>query len=452
VGDIRATRRKLSDYKFDPRNPNAGSERGEHMIASSVSEFGAARSGVADKDGVIRAGNHTAEQLAAAGIEDVIEVETTGKEWVVVKRADMDEKTGRKYSVVDNRAPQFNEWDADVLMELTGESDLSDYFFEDELNELLAEIEADDPPGDPVAAFSRAEEWREKWQVEKGQLWLLGRHRILCGDSYSEEDRVRLLDGMTPDMLHTDPPYGINIVKPQGGSSTAAIGGAKPFGSTGETERRGKVAIAERNSGRTGAPGNRAIWDRPNGKVGGKKGDLVRKANVGRVNMIQSNLYPVIEGDDRPFDPTPFISLAPIVIMWGANYFAHCLPPSSGWIVWDKREDITRNDFADCEIAWSNLDKPARIFYHLWNGLHKGSQHGERRLHPTEKPVALFEEIGKMYADKGLWLDLFAGSGAQLVAAERSGATCYALECEPLWVATIIQRMADMGITPEAVR
>ena len=83
------------------------------------------------------------------------------------------------------------------------------------------------------------------------------------------------------------------------------------------------------------------------------------------------------------------------------------------------------------------------------SGLHKGSQWGEARMHPTEKPVALFEEIGKMYASGGLWVDLFAGSGAQLVAAERSGATCYAMEIEVLYVATILQRLSNMGVAPE---
>jgi hypothetical protein len=296
--------------------------------------------------------------------------------------------------------------------------------------------DADEPPGDPGAAISRAEEWQAKWGVERGQVWVIGRHRLMCGDSYSADDIARLLDGRKPDMLHTDPPYGIDIVKPKSGSSAADSGGAKPFGATGETGRKGKAAIAERNSG----------------KVGGEKGDLISKNNVGRgdpPNIVQSNLYPVIEGDDRPFDPSSFIAFAPIVVLWGANYYADKLPISSCWICWDKRENITRNNFADGEIAWTNQDKPMRIFHHLWNGLHKGSQHGEKRLHPTEKPVALFEEIGRMFCDKGLWVDLFAGSGAQLVAAERTGATCYAMEYEPLYVATIIERLSQMGLAPK---
>lgn len=315
----------------------------------------------------------------------------------------------------------------------------------DDLGDLIADVHGNydepeaEPPGDPGAAIDRAEELQKQYGVERGQVWLLGRHRVMCGSSYDSEHITRLLDGKKPDMLHTDPPYGINIVKPRNGLGSADSGGAKVFGSTGETHRKGVSAVAERNSG----------------KVGGGRGDeasLHARPNVGRgdpANIIQSNLYPVIEGDDTPFEPAQFLDFALVVIMWGANYYADKLPPQACWIVWDKRENITRNNFADCELAWTNQGSPARIFYHLWNGLHKGSQNGERRTHPTEKPVALFEEIGKLYADKGLWVDLFAGTGAQIVAAERSGATCYAMEYEPMYVATILDRLAKMGVTPQ---
>jgi len=307
-----------------------------------------------------------------------------------------------------------------------------------DLDGLLAEIadqyavalEEAQPAGDPGAQLDRATELREQWGVERGMIWQIGRHRLMCGDSYSEQDRARLLNGEKAAMLHTDPPYGINIVKPKNGSDRSAdSGGAKPFGASASATRKGSSAAAFRSSG----------------KVGGGRGDEAshHARNVGRgnpANIIQSNLYPVIEGDDRPFDPEAFLNVAPITILWGANYFADKLPISACWICWDKREGITRNNFADCELAWCNLNKPARVFHHLWNGLHKGSQHGERRTHPTEKPVALFAEIGKFFCPEGVWMDLFAGSGAQLVAAEQVGEAVkgYGMEIEPLYVATTL--------------
>ena len=281
------------------------------------------------------------------------------------------------------------------------------------------------PAEDPGAQIDRAAELQEKWQVARGDVWLIesktgqGVHRLMCGDSYSDEDYTRLIHGAMPDLLHTDPPYGVNIIRPKGLRSTDLPGGSKPFGATSGTSRRSSTGFDSQS----------------------------RLGRVETAKIIQSNIYPVIEGDDRPFEPAFLLDKAPVIVLWGANYYADKLPSRACWIVWDKREDITRNNFADCELAWTNQNSPARIFYHLWNGLHKGSQHKERRTHPTEKPVALFAEIGKLHADKGLWVDLFSGSGAQIVAAEQTGATCYANEIEPLYVATTLQRCADMGLS-----
>lgn len=136
--EIKATRRKLSDYILDPQNPNKGTPLGSSLLETSVEDFGPARSGVVDSDGVIRAGNHTAEQLMAAGIEDVIEIETTGKEWVVVKRADFDPKTGQRYAVVDNRTNEVGlSWNGAQIRSLMEQGvDLHPFFQDHELSLL----------------------------------------------------------------------------------------------------------------------------------------------------------------------------------------------------------------------------------------------------------------------------------------------------------------------------
>jgi hypothetical protein len=316
----------------------------------------------------------------------------------------------------------------------------------------LAEANGVIPPDapaaeDPGAQPDRAAELQAKWGTAPGQLWLVPsaatpgkEHRLLCGDSTDTPSVQLLLNGQKPDMLHTDPPYGISIVTPKEGLAAAdPSGGSKPFGSTGNAASPGGVAFGTTQKGprtesRSGEAAPRLGTD-----LDGPKS---------KNQIIHSNVYPVIEGDDKPFDPTPLLGFATVVILWGANYYADRLPVSSCWICWDKREDITRNSFADGELAWCSRPSPVRIFHHLWNGLHKGSQHGERRSHPTEKPVALFAEIGRMYAEKGLWVDLYAGTGAQLVAAEQTGAVCFACEIEPLYVAVALERLAGMGLAP----
>ncbi len=232
---------------------------------------------------------------------------------------------------------------------------------------------------------------------KRGQIWRLGEHRLMCGDSTNAEDVESLMDGATPELMVTDPPYGIGIVHVDG----ATVGGSKPFGST----QRGPKS---------------------------------------KNQIIQANRYPVIEGDDKPFDPSHLLNVAAHTVIWGANYFAEKLPASSGWFCWDKRENITRNSFADCELAWTSSGRPARIFHHLWNGLHKGSQHNQRREHPTEKPVALFEWCIEQFTSEGdAVTDYYAGICPTIIAAEKLSRRCYAMEIEPRYVDVAIRRWED---------
>ena len=112
-------------------------------------------------------------------------------------------------------------------------------------------------------------------------------------------------------------------------------------------------------------------------------------------------------------------------IVWGGNYFADMLPPSKGFICWDKRvNDSMTNDFADCEYAWlSNGMGVARMFRYCWNGMIQGDmKNKEDRFHPTQKPVALYAWIYKLYAEKGMKiLDTHLGSGSSRIAAWDAG-------------------------------
>lgn len=112
-------------------------------------------------------------------------------------------------------------------------------------------------------------------------------------------------------------------------------------------------------------------------------------------------------------------------IVWGGNYFSDILPPSKGFICWDKRvNDAMTNDFADCEYAWlSSGMGVARIFRFCWNGMIQGNMRDkEERFHPTQKPVALYRWIYKNYAKQGdKILDTHLGSGSSRIAAWDAG-------------------------------
>lgn len=151
----------------------------------------------------------------------------------------------------------------------------------------------------------------------------------------------------------------------------------------------------------------------------------------------------VVRGDDRPFDPNPFILLAPKVILWGANHYAHRLNPSPSWLIWDKREQESTLSFADCEMAWTNLGGQARIFRHLWNGVAKASEVGESRVHPTQKPVALMTWCMKQAGNPGSVVDPFMGSGTTGIAAVKAGARFIGMEIDPKHFDTACQRIEN---------
>jgi hypothetical protein len=133
---------KLSDLQQDSKNANKGTFRGKSAVERSLIDCGAGRSIVTDRNGVILAGNKTAEAAQSAGLnEDVILVQTDGTQLVVVQRTDLDasDKKAKTLAVADNRTAELGlDWDANVLKELTtvGELDLQPYFSPDELKDI----------------------------------------------------------------------------------------------------------------------------------------------------------------------------------------------------------------------------------------------------------------------------------------------------------------------------
>jgi DNA modification methylase len=135
----------------------------------------------------------------------------------------------------------------------------------------------------------------------------------------------------------------------------------------------------------------------------------------------------VIRGDDKEFDPTNLLRF-PTLVLFGANYFANKLPPSSKWIVWDKRVGLPSNDFADCELIYMSGAGVARIFAHRWSGALRDSEKNDPRVHPTQKPVVLMKWL--IEQTSGKILDPYMGSGTTLVAAKSLGRESIGIEIE----------------------
>lgn len=222
-------------------------------------------------------------------------------------------------------------------------------------------------------------------KTKLGDIYQLGRHRLMCGDSTSIDAIEKLMNGEKADMVFTDPPYGVNE----------------------QTDRKERA---------------RGQW------------------------ASAKDFSPVIgdENDDTAKGAFSIcIAMAPLVVYWGANYYTGWLPKSSSWICWDKREPHMGPDSnADFELAWTNRGGPGRFFRHLWKGLIKASERGESRVHPTQKPVTLAEWAMTEYPKEniGSVLDLFGGSGSTLIACEKTRRRCFMMELDPHYCDVIVAR------------
>ena len=378
---------KIKDIDIDKIRPYAGNQK-EHPekqienIATSIREFGFIQPLVLDKENeiVIGHGRFLAAQKLELKTAPVVYVENLTKEQV------------RKLRIIDNK---LNEslWNVEKLKADLDELDFSEFdiSFED-LFETLDEmsgkeeqsIEEGETPPPPA-----------KPKAKPGQIYRLGRHRLMCGDSTSREDVEKLIDGEKIALVLTDPPYGVNIVASEDGES-----GIVGFGEKGKNKIAGcKQYLPIRGDETT---------------------------DTARLN------YEILK------------DVSENQIIFGGNYFTDFLPPRACWCIWDKENT---GNFADAELAWTSFDKGAKLYRWLWNGLcRKGERNveGKTRVHPTQKPVGMLALIIKDFSrENDCILDCFGGSGSTLMACEQTNRSCYMIEYEAAYIDVIIKRWED---------
>jgi len=364
-------------------NPNSMPEHLYEFLKRSMEDIGFIQPIIITKDNIIIDGEHRWKALKELG-ETKIEVKVLDLTEDEAKRGTINlnlVKGTMDYKLMGKiLLEQEKKYGSEVLQNAIALN-------KQKINQLIDKFQVSQEP-----SLEQLEEENEDILVKYGDIVTLGRHVIMCGDSTNKKDMDKLISKYNIDVLLTDPPYGINVVN--------------------------------------------------NGTIGG--GGELKFGTIGGGHFVPSKVYPHIIGDDSVETAKLVLSLTEYIpkrIIFGGNYFTDILPPSRCWVVWDKENT---GQFGDCELAWTNLDKPIKLYHYLWNGLARaGDRKSEltKRVHPTQKPVGLLNLILTDFTDRRSTIyDPFLGSGSTLIACEQTDRTCIGIEISPDYCQLVIDR------------
>jgi site-specific DNA-methyltransferase (adenine-specific) len=302
------------------------------------------------------------------------------KEVPIIKAENLTEEQQREFLIKDNVG--FGEWDWDALANDWDPAELNEWGL-DVPNMDLTELEAEEDDFDVDADGIETD-------IVLGDLFEIGEHRLLCGDSTDSNNLDKLLQGKKPELLLTDPPYGIDygsqLVKGDEFAEKTNKHGWRNFGNP--------------------------EWDKS-------------KPESGALQYL--------------------CQITDNQIIWGGNYFTDDLPPTMGWLIWDKGQ--RGFSLADGEMAWTSFNNALRIKEYA-----RAKANREEKNHPTQKPQEIMNWCFE-YADRHsknevkLVLDAYLGSGSTMVASHQLKRKCYGMELDPKYCQVIIDRMRKLDPT-----
>ena len=365
-------RRKLKDLKPWERNPRQITKDQAKRLVESFNEFGQVETIAIGPNNEVYNGHQRLNVLKDKyGDEYEVEVRVSSQE--------LTEKQREKLTVYLHKGAA-GVWDFDTLSEFDLD-DLLEWGFEKQ--ELDLDLWADEPPEDVEPQIVKAEELREKWGVESGQLWQLGEHRLICGDCTDKAVVERVMGGEKADMIFTDPPYGVDY----------------EYADT--------------------------------------------KDDPAKHEQFMENVWSVL-----PECPLMMITTGYKHINW----FFRKNPV--GFLVWfDKTKQSPSNIAHLCKSELVLIF--GKVYQRFaWDTMEIQQPRGDglRELHSCPKPLELWEKILEPQTDAVVVYDPFSGSGTTLIACERLGRKCRAIEISPAYCAVAIQRWVDVtNGTPELV-
>jgi len=363
---------KITDIKGNPNNPRIIKDDKFKKLVESIKAFPEmvnVRPIVVNTDMIVLGGNMRLKAMKEAGWKEA-----------PIQIVNWDEQKQKEFIVKDNVG--YGEWDWDDLANNWDESELIEWGLDiPNFDAKVLEAEEDD--------FAAPEGGIET-DIVLGDLFEIGEHRLLCGDSTDTNNLDKLLQGKKPELLLTDPPYGIDygnqLVKGDEFAEKTNKHGWRNFGNP--------------------------EWDKS-------------KPNSG----VLQYLCQITENQ----------------IIWGGNYFTDDLPPTMGWLIWDKGQ--RGFSLADGEMAWTSFNNALRIKEYA-----RAKANREEKNHPTQKPVEIMSWCFE-YADRHsknqvkLVLDAYLGSGTTMVTSHQLNRICYGIEFDPKYCQVIVDRMKKLDPT-----
>ena len=386
------TKISIDKIKIDESNPNKMSEEQFKALKKSINKFGNIVPIILDKDYKIADGEHRLLAYKELGLKEVPAY--------VLDISDPDRRILRQ---VMNKLKGSHDYELDMKEYdfLNTEGKLKDlaelipsFDYDKAINDLLPEAEEDDFDVEGSLA-------KPKYEVKRGDVFKLGNHLLMCGDSTKKKDVERLMGGGKADMVFTDPPYGMFL----------------------NTNYKRKMS-----------------------KSFAKAKGLPMNAGSNNEKVI---------GDNEDFKPELIQTIFGLfgyckeIFIWGADYFAELLENKNdgSWIVWDKRSNEDGSVLGSTvgshfELCWSKAKHMREIVRVKWCfifGTEK--EFDKKRHHPTQKPILLSEWFINKFSNKNnIIVDVYGGSGSTLIACEQTNRQCRMMEISPQYCSVIIER------------
>jgi DNA modification methylase len=369
---------KITDIKGNPNNPRIIKDDKFKKLVESIKAFPEmvnVRPIVVNTDMIVLGGNMRLKAMKEAGWKEA-----------PIQIVNWDEQKQKEFIVKDNVG--YGEWDWDDLANNWDAEELVEWGLDiPNFDATVLEAEEDN--------FAAPEGGIET-DIVLGDLFEIGEHRLLCGDSTDSDQVAKLMNGQKADMVFTDPPYGMHLDTDYT-KMPESPNGAKPL---------------------------------KHEKIKGDSNDFSEEL----INTIFSH-----------FNNTKDI------FIWGADYFAELLPNKNegSWIVWDKRveERFDKMIGSAFELCWSK-SKHKREIARFNNTLFSGEADARNKIHPTQKPIKLAEWFFNKWGNQNdLIVDLYLGSGTTMVASQQLNRKCYGMEFEPKYCQGIVDRMKKLDPT-----